>query len=242
MKRAARFPVLLLLGLHAIACGAGARHAPDDARVVPNDNRTPAGATRDGVLVLRLELREARWFPDGDDRPGELMQVLAEEGGPPQIPGPLIRVPEGTELRVTVSNPLGEPTLTVYGLHTRPGSPADTIQVPPGGEREVSFTAGEPYRLRIIQINADRPAFITLRSGERVLEWQALAKDGADLPAAQRVIGPATLFAGAGETADFEFTPRELGVLTLEARHPRGLWSVETPILVEQPTVAAAGR
>src|SRR5690606_28800067 len=109
----------LLLGLHAIACSAGAPRAADDARVAPNDNRTPAGTLRDGVLALRLELREAHWFPDGDDGPGELMQVFAEEGGPAQIPGPLIRVHEGTRVQVTVTNPLAESTLIIYGLHTR---------------------------------------------------------------------------------------------------------------------------
>jgi FtsP/CotA-like multicopper oxidase with cupredoxin domain len=143
----------VVLSLLLPACGAVASDPPRAAsrgeagaeeRVIPNDNRTPAGIWLGGHLTLRLELREARWFPDGADGPGEVVQVFAEEGKAPSNPGPLIRVPFGTRVQVTVTNPLPDSTLVVYGLHARPGSPADTIQVAPGGVREVSFTAGEP--------------------------------------------------------------------------------------------------
>jgi FtsP/CotA-like multicopper oxidase with cupredoxin domain len=116
----------------------------ESERVVPNDNRVAAGIWLGGHLTLRLEVREARWFPDGDAEPGEIVQVFAEEGKKAQNPGPLIRVPAGTQIHITVKNPLPDSTLIVYGLHTRPGSPWDTVQVAPGAVREVSFAAGEP--------------------------------------------------------------------------------------------------
>ena len=36
-------------------------------QVVVNDNRSPAGTLRDGVLTIRLEVREADWRPDRVD-------------------------------------------------------------------------------------------------------------------------------------------------------------------------------
>ena len=115
-----------------------------EARVIPNDNRTPAGSLQGGVLTLRLEAREARWYPDGDGAPSIVMQVFAEAGGEPRNPGPLIRVPAGTTIRVSVRNALLDSTLVVYGLATRPSAPDDTMQIAPGATRERSFVAGEP--------------------------------------------------------------------------------------------------
>jgi len=115
-----------------------------EARVVPNDNRAPAGSLRDGILTLHLEAREARWYPDGEGAPSIVMQVFAEAGGEPRNPGPLIRVPAGTTIRVSVRNTLRDSTLVVYGLATRPSAPDDTIQIAPGRTRERSFVAGAP--------------------------------------------------------------------------------------------------
>ena len=44
------------------------RHAVERAAI--NDNRTPAGALRDGVLRVELDVREVDWRPDGDGAPG----------------------------------------------------------------------------------------------------------------------------------------------------------------------------
>src|SRR5687767_4580792 len=62
----------------------------------PNDNRIPAGALRGGVLQVELELGEMRWIPDEDDGPSLVVYGFSERGKAPQIPGPLVRVPEGT--------------------------------------------------------------------------------------------------------------------------------------------------
>ena len=57
-------------------------------RIVPNDNRGPAGRLEDGVLTLRLDAREGMWHPHGYDRAGIRIGAFAEEGGPLEIPGP----------------------------------------------------------------------------------------------------------------------------------------------------------
>jgi FtsP/CotA-like multicopper oxidase with cupredoxin domain len=113
-------------------------------RVVPNDNRVPGGMLQGGVLVIHLEVREGRWFPDGDNGASGVMPMFAEEGQPPRNPGPLIRVPEGTVIRATVRNALRDSTLILVGLSTRPGRLADSIHVPAGARRQVSFLAGAP--------------------------------------------------------------------------------------------------
>lgn len=114
------------------------------APVAPNDNRVAAGTLRDGVLMVRLEAREALWRPDGADGPGLVLQVFAEAGRPAQNPGPLIRVPAGTTIRASVRNTLRDSALVLYGLHTRPSALDDTLQIAPGATREVSFVAGQP--------------------------------------------------------------------------------------------------
>ena len=83
-----------------------------------NDNRTPAGTVRDGVLELRLVAQVATWYPEGDTGCGISLVALAEEGKTPQIPGPLIRVPLGTRLSITVRNAHTGP-LTLRGLRDR---------------------------------------------------------------------------------------------------------------------------
>ena len=120
---------------------AGCAAQPTD-RAEPNDNRVAAGTLRDGVLTLQLEARDATWYPDGIDGPSLVLPMFAEVGRPAQNPGPLIRVPAGTTIQVSVRNSRPDDTLVVVGLHTRPG--LDTIQVAPGATRQLSFAAGAP--------------------------------------------------------------------------------------------------
>jgi manganese oxidase len=108
-----------------------------------NDNRWPAGRLENGVLTLRLEARDGIWYPEGDKGPGLPVAAFAEEGGPLLNPGPLIRVPVGTDVRVTLRNSLAKP-LTVFGLGQRRGLTGDSVRVEPGGVREVRFAATEP--------------------------------------------------------------------------------------------------
>ena len=122
-------------------------HAPGSPaieRIVINDNRAAAGVLRNGVLTIQLEAREGEWHPDGESAPGIVVRAFAEKGKPLSIPGPLIRVPEGTEINASVTNTLPH-SLVVPGLATRGiVSSTDTITVAPGATREVHFTAGAP--------------------------------------------------------------------------------------------------
>ncbi|MGH7554373.1 MAG: hypothetical protein ACREMQ_15315 [Longimicrobiales bacterium] len=79
--------------------------------VVANDNRTPAGKLRRGELDVRLVVGTARWYPESDDGPWVDVAAVSEEGGPPQIPGPLIRVPAGTTIALTMRNALLDSTI-----------------------------------------------------------------------------------------------------------------------------------
>lgn len=110
------------------------------AKIRFNDNRVPAGRLVDGVLTLQLEVQEGVWHLLGDDRPGGTVLAFAEEGQPPEIPGPLVRVPLGTELRVSVHNPT-DSTLVVHGLSTRRVATMDSLVVPAGATREARFAA-----------------------------------------------------------------------------------------------------
>ena len=112
-------------------------------RIAVNDNRAAAGTLRNGVLTLRLEAREGEWRPDGKSGTPIVVRAFGEQGKPLSIPGPLIRVPEGTQIHAFVTNALARP-LGVLGLSPRGGGGADTMQIAPGATREVRFVAGAP--------------------------------------------------------------------------------------------------
>jgi FtsP/CotA-like multicopper oxidase with cupredoxin domain len=151
-----RLPLLALLSL--IAVDATFVSAPKDdhaatspasvPRVIVNDNRQPAGKLRAGVLTLRIEARLADWHPDGEDAVGATVPAFAEEGGPARIPGPLIRVPAGTEVALSLHNALAQ-GLTVRGLDDRlvaaTAHPADrVIELAPGATQQVRVRLDAP--------------------------------------------------------------------------------------------------
>jgi FtsP/CotA-like multicopper oxidase with cupredoxin domain len=114
--------------------------ADSDTKIAFNDNREPAGRLADGLLELELEITEGRWHLLGDDQPGGQVLAFAERGESPSIPGPLIRVPLGTEVHVTVTNPL-DTTVTIHGLGSRRDDVLRPLRVPPGATRDVRFPA-----------------------------------------------------------------------------------------------------
>ena len=69
-----------------------------------NSNRVPAGKLENGILTLHLELRQGDWYPEADTGPSMKVYAFGEEGKALQVPGPLIRVPEGTEIHLTLHN------------------------------------------------------------------------------------------------------------------------------------------
>ncbi|HET6362244.1 MAG TPA: multicopper oxidase domain-containing protein [Gemmatimonadota bacterium] len=137
---AALAALLLPVAVHGQANLAGSVQPP---RILPNDNREPAGVLEGGVLTLHLDAREGMWHPHGSDRAGIRIGAFAEEGEALEIPGPMIRVPVGTEVRTTVRNSLEKP-LAVFGLGAERGVSGDSVLVAPGGEAEFAFVASKP--------------------------------------------------------------------------------------------------
>lgn len=116
-------------------------------RVRPNDMRARAGIFSSGVFALRLEARIAQWHPQGDNAPGAAIPVFAEIGRAAQVPGPLIRVPGGTNVIATVRNLVPNAVLTIHGLHSRPAVGAefnDSIQLAPGAVQTLRFRLDRP--------------------------------------------------------------------------------------------------
>lgn len=112
-------------------------------RLQANSNQTPAGVLANGVLTIDLEVREGEWFPEDEHGPSLKIYALAERGKPAQVPGPLIRVREGTTIHARVRNLLST-AVVMHGMHQRPGKTEDVLQVPSGETRDATFQAGEP--------------------------------------------------------------------------------------------------
>lgn len=114
---------------------------PVSPAIQANSNRAPAGGLEKGVLTLHLELRQGDWYPEADTGPSMKVYAFCEEGKALQVPAPLIRVPEGTEIHVTLHNLL-RVTAVVHGLHQHPGDAKAVVEVPPQETRELRFAAG----------------------------------------------------------------------------------------------------
>lgn len=98
--------------------------------------------------------------------------------------------------------------------------------------RPLRLTAGDVHRLRILAVHPDWRIAFTLRSDSSIARWRAIAKDGADLPAAQATERTAHVEMGPGETADFEFAPRTPGRWLMEIKSVESGWYIPLPIIV----------
>src|SRR5579864_801247 len=139
--------VALLLALALIAGPSIAAETLPNIAV--NDNRTPAGKLESGVLSLHLEIGKGAWHPRADDasasEPVSTIETyaFAEQGHELQTPAPLIRVPQGTEVHLSVHNGLPVETF-IHGLEQHPGDAKKPLQLQPGETRQLTFNAGEP--------------------------------------------------------------------------------------------------
>jgi len=100
----------------------------------------------------------------------------------------------------------------------------------------LKWPKGQRNRLRLINITPNNPALVSLKSPAGLVQWRAVAKDGADLPTAQAVMQSAQLWLWNGETYDFEYEPQEAGSLRLEfENNPAAAltWKVVQPIEIE---------
>jgi manganese oxidase len=84
----------------------------------------------------------------------------------------------------------------------------------------IHIKAGEPQRFRFINIGPANRKFFSIRKDTTVVDWRALAKDGADLPASRAVRGRAIVRLNVGEMYDAEFTAPEKGEYILAVGRP----------------------
>jgi FtsP/CotA-like multicopper oxidase with cupredoxin domain len=105
-----------------------------------NDNRERAGTMSEGRLDLDLEIVEGDWHVLGPEQPAGRVLAFAERGGAPSIPGPFVRVPLGTEISASITNPT-EHTIVVRGLGSRREEGAAPLEIEAGATREWRFSA-----------------------------------------------------------------------------------------------------
>ena len=124
-----------------IAAPSAGTHAARRAAVVPNPNTVAAGTLLNGVLSLDLDATTGAWPAEASKDPFAGVAVFAERGKPASAPGPLIRVPAGTLVRVNLRNTLARP-LTFY-LPITP-STWDSVKVAPNGTGTLAVRAAKP--------------------------------------------------------------------------------------------------
>jgi FtsP/CotA-like multicopper oxidase with cupredoxin domain len=146
-----------------------------------NDNRRPAGRLRRDTLYLDLEVRMARWHPEAPDGPYIEATAIGERGRAPQVPAPMIRVPEGTVIVARLTNGLRDSVLTWHGLATHPAR--DSLQLHPGRSTTVRFLAGAPgtYLYRA------EPGVVDREVRDRSTAGGAFVVDARGAPADDRV-------------------------------------------------------
>ena len=133
---------IIAVGLGTESVGQSPRTAPSVA-IQSNSNQTAAGKLKGAVLTLHLEVRQGDWYPEAETGPSMKVYAFAEEGGPLQVPGPLIRVPEGVTIHLTVRNLLPVKAV-LHGLHPHPGDEKAVDELAPNEVREWRFPAGAP--------------------------------------------------------------------------------------------------
>jgi FtsP/CotA-like multicopper oxidase with cupredoxin domain len=111
--------------------------------IAANDNTAAGGDLRHGTLTLALVARRGRWYPDGPGTLGLPVDAFGEAGRPLRIPGPLVRVPLGTRVVVSVRNELPA-DLTVRGLAAPGDAALRLLRVPRGATRRTAFVLDRP--------------------------------------------------------------------------------------------------
>ena len=108
------------------------------------DYRRSAGTRHGDTLEVALDIQEVLWRPYGE-RGGTLtVFTFAERGRKARVPGPLLRAPAGTVIRVTMRNTLERP-VAVYGLQDHPlAEIPDTLLVPASEEKVTTFKVSAP--------------------------------------------------------------------------------------------------
>jgi FtsP/CotA-like multicopper oxidase with cupredoxin domain len=109
-----------------------------------------------------------------------------------------------------------------YVIGQGPDAEKDPILL--NGARELpktSWHVGSQQRVRLIGITAVQTVRVRLARDGKTVVWRALAKDGADLPAALATVRTAEVNLSPGETWDFAYAADDRGSLRLEAGVPK---------------------
>lgn len=114
--------------------------APGVAHAGVHQNTAPAGRLVGTTLTLAVDIIESGWRPEGTDDPEVPILAFAEYGKAATVPGPLVRVPLGTTIVLTLRN-LTDSALVVGGFRSSLAAARDTIQLPKGTTRVVRFRA-----------------------------------------------------------------------------------------------------
>ena len=103
-----------------------------------NDNRHSTGTLSGGTLTLSLDIVEAGYQPEGEHDPVVRVLAFAEPGKAPQVPGPLLRAPVGTMVRLTLRN-RSDSAVMLGGLRRSMPADRDTVHIAAGATRDITF-------------------------------------------------------------------------------------------------------
>jgi hypothetical protein len=175
--------------------------------VVNNNNHSPSGVFRAGVLTVALDIEKGEWRPEVDS--GIQLAVYAFWHEPSRLTngiyGPLIVLPPG-EKYDPASDLIFVLSIGDFGELQEMALINGTPQ-----SKTLNLQAGKTYRLRFINISTSNQGMqVSLRNTSGPVDWMTIAKDGIDLPGHS---GKAQLTVSVGETYDVEFstpTPQDL--------------------------------
>ncbi len=140
LRTSRRSPGLILSLLLLVAISASSESLPP---ITANQNHVPAGNLRSGILTIHLEIAKGVWHPEAADGVALVVYAFGESGKALQNPGPLIRVPQGTEIQAWLHNALPV-SVAVHGLGERKSDSDAAVRVAPGAVERVTFTAKTP--------------------------------------------------------------------------------------------------
>jgi FtsP/CotA-like multicopper oxidase with cupredoxin domain len=112
------------------------RPAANASMAAINQNVVAAGRLSQGTLTVALDVVEAAWQPEGATDPVVRVLALAEPGRAPQVPGPLLRAPAGTTLRLTLRN-RSDSAIMLSGFRPALNAAEDTVHLAAGATREI---------------------------------------------------------------------------------------------------------
>jgi FtsP/CotA-like multicopper oxidase with cupredoxin domain len=171
--------------------GAGPRITPV---IAPNDSfEARFTPPRAGTFIYHTHVDETRQQPAG-------------------LAGPLIVVEPGARFDPATDHPV-----LITTPHDWDDERRTVLLNGSLSPRPLVLRSGTTHRLRFINITVSRPGIrLELRRDTVLARWRPMAKDGADLAPAQRVLHTARAPISIGETIDVELGPEPPGDLRLD--------------------------